>query len=327
MEDFIIRDKYFPSFMEDTVEPYLARRRSEFRIPRGADGTLFCVRYDADGAVGTAVLSHGFTETAEKYLEIIYYFVRHGYNVVQPEHCGHGRSYRLVKDLSLVHIDSYDRYVRDLLAAAGAAKNAYPDLPLYLYGHSMGGGIAAAALAAQPDLFQRAILSSPMIQPLTNPFPWAAAKLLAHIFCGMGRAQQYVPGGHAFDGNEPFESSASINRERFEYYQNKRNAEPLFQMTAASCGWVREAARLNRYLMHEGYRNIETPTLLFQSHDDAFVSNEAQKRFVEKVRSAGKTAIDIAHIDGTRHEIFNSGEQILQAYWKQVFQFLSGDDA
>lgn len=325
MEDFIIKDEYFAEFMEDTAEPYLARRRSEFRIPRGADGTLYCVRYDADDAVGTVLLSHGFTETAEKYLEIIYYFVKHGYNVVQPEHCGHGRSYRLVKDLSLVHIDRYERYVQDLLAAAGAARKAFPGLPLYLYGHSMGGGIAAAALAERSEWFERAVLSSPMIQPLTNPFPWTAAKLLAKLLCRSGKAEQYVPGGHPYDGNERFEDSASTSRERYDYYQKKRGAEPLFQMNAASCGWLNEAAKLNRYLLREGLGRIRTPALLFQAENDAFVSPKAQDRFVEKVNGAGKTTIEKIRVDGTKHEIFNSGEQIVKEYWKRVFQFLAGN--
>lgn len=322
MEDFIISDGHFAEFMEQTVEPFLDRRRTEFRIPRENGGSLYCVRYEAENAVGTVLLSHGFTETAEKHRETAYYFVSHGYHVYQLEHCGHGHSYRLVEDLSLVHIDRYDRYVRDLLDAADAAKREYPELPLFLFAHSMGGGIAAAALAAQPKLFARAVLSSPMIQPLTGGVPWPAAKLLAGILCGMGKAKQYVPGGHAFDGKERFEDSASTCRERFEYYQKRRCAEPLYQMNAASCGWLNETAKLNRYLMREGWKRIETPVLLFQAQDDAFVSAEAQDRFVEKIQSAGKAPIRKVRVPETKHEIFGSEAGVLRDYWKQIFQFL-----
>ena len=78
-----------------------------------------------------------------------------------PEHCGHGRSYRLVEEPSLVHVDSYKRYVADLLFVARTAKKEHKNLKLYLFGHSMGGGIAAAAVAAKPKLFERLVLSSP----------------------------------------------------------------------------------------------------------------------------------------------------------------------
>ena len=308
--------------MEDTVEPCLAQRRKELRIPREADQALYCVCYDADDPRGTVIISHGFTETAEKYLEPIYYFVKHGYNVIQPEHCGHGRSYRLVEDLSLVHVDRYERYVTDLLAVADEAKQRYPQMPLFLFGHSMGGGIAAAALSTQPKLFAGAVLSSPMIRPLTGTIPWPVAKLLAKLLCRMGKAEQYVPGGHAFDGKERFEDSASTSRERFDYYQKKRNAQPLFQMSAASCGWMNETAKLSGYLTGKGWKQVQTPLLIFQAQDDAFVSAAEQDRFAEKVKAAGKAPVKKLRVEGTKHEIFNSEDRVLQNYWKEIRMFL-----
>ena len=322
MGDYIIKEADFTEYMKDTVEPFLAGRRKELRIPREDDKVLYCVCYSADNSKGTVVISHGFTETAEKYLEPIYYFVKHGYNVCQPEHCGHGRSYRLVEDLSLVHIDRYERYVSDLLAAAGAAKQTYPQLPLILFGHSMGGGIAAAALSRQPGLFACAVLSSPMIRPLTGTTPWPVAKLLAKFLCCMGKATQYVPGGHAFDGKERFEDSASTSRERFAYYQKKRNIDPLFQMSAASCGWLNETARLSRYLLGKGWKLVQTPLLIFQAQDDTFVSATAQDQFAEKVKDAGKVSVRKLLVDSTKHEIFNSEDRVLQNYWKEILTFL-----
>lgn len=323
MEDYIIKDGCFAEFMEETVEPFLARRRKWFRIPREAGKSLYFVRYAAEDAIGTVVISHGFTETAEKYLEVVYYFLKHHYHVYQPEHCGHGRSYRLVDDLSLVHVDHYERYVRDLLAVAGVARREHPEIPLFLFAHSMGGGVAAAALSAQPDLFDRAVLSSPMIRPLTGSISWPMAKLLANISCRTGKAEQYVPGGHPFDGKERFEDSAAVSRERFAYYQSKRCAQPLYQMSAASCGWLNEMAKLSRCLMRDSWKRIKTPIYMFQAQSDAFVSGEAQDCFTEKVKSAGRTSIIKTCVAGTKHEIFSSGEQVQRYYWEQIFRFLS----
>ena len=41
---------------------------------------------------------------------MIYYFLKAGYYVYMPEHMGHGQSYRLTSDPSLVHIDTWKRY-------------------------------------------------------------------------------------------------------------------------------------------------------------------------------------------------------------------------
>ena len=79
------------------------------------------------------VISHGFTENAEKYKEIVYYFIKEHFHVYLPEHCGHGKSYRLVEDPSLVYVDSYHRYVEDLLFVARKAKAEACGLPLVLY--------------------------------------------------------------------------------------------------------------------------------------------------------------------------------------------------
>ena len=55
---------------------------------------------DIDMPKGVVVISHGFTESAVKYDEVAYYFLKEGYHVYIPEHCGHGRSYRLTADPS-----------------------------------------------------------------------------------------------------------------------------------------------------------------------------------------------------------------------------------
>lgn len=67
------------------------------------------LQYLSDAPKGVVVISHGFTESAAKYDEVAYYFLKEGYHVYIPEHCGHGRSYRLTADPFLVHIDTWRR--------------------------------------------------------------------------------------------------------------------------------------------------------------------------------------------------------------------------
>lgn len=323
MKNLILQDESFSKDMKETAVPYLEQRKKEIWLPRGKDRYLHCERYLADEAVGVAVISHGFTETAEKYQEVIYYFLKEHYHVYIPEHCGHGHSYRLVKDLSLVHVDSYWRYVRDLLAVAHLARKEYGELPMFLYAHSMGGGVGAAALAMEPDLFQKAVLTSPMIRPLTAGLPWSVARVAAGVLCRVGKRRNYVPGGHVFDGKEYFEDSASTSRERFDFYQVKRNTNPLYQMCSPSNGWLNEAAKLNRYLHKYGWRRIETPVLIFQAQEDTFVSSRQQNIFAAKIRKAGKTSAKVVYVPGTRHEIYNSPAAVLRKYWRTVFRFLA----
>ena len=130
--------------MQNGVEPYLAAHAEEFYWERESGHPIHVLRYRAFRPRGVVVISHGFTENAEKYKEIVYYFIKEHFHVYLPEHCGHGKSYRLVEDPSLVYVDSYHRYVEDLLFVARKAKAEACGLPLVLYSHSMGGGIAAS---------------------------------------------------------------------------------------------------------------------------------------------------------------------------------------
>ena len=325
MYDQILKEENYKQTMDETVVPYLEARKKVVYLTRDEGRKLYCACYTADEPVGVMVISHGFTESEEKYKETIYYFLKNNYHVYMHDHCGHGHSYRLVDDYSLVHVDSYSRYIKDLLAVAHLAQKEHPDMKLYLYAHSMGGGVGAAALAAKPELFTKAILSSPMIRPITAGLPWTAAKSLAWVLCRLGRRASYVPGGHPFDGRETFEESPSMNRERYEYYQQKRDTIEIYQMTSPSCGWVYGAAQLNKYLRTEAVKKIKTPILLFQSENDTFVVGSEQEIFVNRINREGHTSARLVKVAGTKHEIFNSSTEVLEGYWKEILTFLAQD--
>lgn len=105
----IIHENEYEEIMKNIVTPYLLSHRRELYVP-GADypfrneskritGKIHMLQYlsDIDMPKGVVVISHGFTESAVKYDEVAYYFLKEGYHVYIPEHCGHGRqlsSYR-----------------------------------------------------------------------------------------------------------------------------------------------------------------------------------------------------------------------------------------
>ena len=337
IDGILLREDHFIADMKSQVQPCLEACREDLTLFREEDHPIHCVRYSparlqaAAPAAGSAppplrgmiVMSHGFTETTEKYRELIYYFLRCGYVVSIQDHCGHGRSYRLTADASRVHIDRYERYRDDLLFAAHAAHDAFPELPLYLFGHSMGGGIAAAAAAAEPALFAKVILSSPMIRPTSGGVPWFATRLICAFFCAIGREESYAPGQGPYRPGERFEDSAASSEPRFRYYKELRDADPSLQMGGATYGWMNAAVQLSTFLLQKGWRTISCPVLLLQAEDDAFVMNAQQDEFMEKLSGINASSRRI-HIDGTKHELFNSCDEVLREYLALLFDFLNG---
>ena len=164
----IIHEEEYAEQMRMTVLPYLSARCRETWIPciqgKEKEKRIHIKRYLADQPRGVAVISHGFSESARKYQEIIYYFLKEGYHVYLPEHCGHGLSYRFAEDPSLVHVDHWSRYSRDFLRVSRLIRKAHRNLPMYLFAHSMGGAVAAIAAARDPYMYKKVILSSPMIR-------------------------------------------------------------------------------------------------------------------------------------------------------------------
>lgn len=319
-KDLVLKDESYQEMMETMAEPFLKERFQELFFQREKEGMLHCIKYQTENPKGVVLISHGFTESAEKYKEISYYFVKEHYHVYIPEHCGHGKSYRLTKDFSLVHVDHYERYVRDLLFIAMVAKKENQNLPLFLYAHSMGGGIGAAAAARKPELFAKMILTSPMIRPLTGKIPWSAARMIAAGMCLVGRKTAYA-NGHPYDGKETFEESASMSQARFAYYQKKRDSQRELQTCAATFGWLREAGKLNVYLRKEAVKSIQSPIILFQAQQETLVSKKEQRRFMNELKSRGVNA-ELISVENARHEIFNAEFPTLEKYWAQVFEFL-----
>ncbi|MCI8938900.1 MAG: alpha/beta hydrolase [Dorea sp.] len=318
----IIKEQNFMEQMEQIVEPYLAKRRKESFLDRDSERNIFCAFYQADEPDGIVLISHGFTETADKYHELAYYFLKAGFHVCVPEHLGHGRSSRLVEDPSLVHVEDYHTYVEDLLAAASEVKSFYPGLPLYLFGHSMGGGIAACAAAGAPDTFAKLILSSPMIRPQTGRLPWTAVKAIIPFKLKARKGRNYLSGHRPYDHSESFEESGASSKPRFDYYQKKRQCEPLFQMNGATNQWLSEAIHMEHYLLSEGWKQIQIPILLFQAENDTFVCPSPQEQFARQIHRQTPGLIRLVRVPDTKHEIYNSTDDILTPYIAKILAFL-----
>lgn len=315
----IIAEHDYRHRMNMEVAPFLARhRRRGFFEPEG-EGNIYFESYNAAHARAVVVMVHGFSESAEKYVEMIYYFLQAGYRVYIPEMRGHGRSVREAEDLSMVHIGRYEQYLRDLLYfTENIVKKENPGMPCCLYAHSMGGGIGAAFLEQNPDVFQKAVLSSPMIRPLTGQVPFGLAYAIARYMAGSGKGMRYAAGQHGFRGDETFEESAAVSRVRYEYYREKRFQEKLFQTSGASYAWLREVARMSAdVLKKDNCRKIRAKVLVFQALQDDFVSGAAQEKFVRQVSGAL-----LIPVKGTKHEIYMATDEVLRAYVGRILEFL-----
>jgi len=79
-------------------------------------------------------LVHGLGEHVSRYAHVAEALGREGFVVLGADLRGHGRS-----GGPRGHISSIEDFMQDIDALFEQARARYPDLPLYLYGHSLGG--------------------------------------------------------------------------------------------------------------------------------------------------------------------------------------------
>ena len=193
-------------------------------------------------------------------------------------------------------------------------------MPLNLFCHSMGGGIGALVLEQYPTLFDKAVLSAPMIAPATG-MPLGVARVLVGALCGLGFGKKRVFGQSDFTPEFSMEGNEGASEARERWYFKLRCENREYQTYCAAFEWVRQALKMNRAVLSPtACAEVETPVLLFQSGRDIWVLNNPQNRFVQLVKDGGGEA-DMVRYPESLHEIFSMPNAIYKPYLERILSF------
>lgn len=127
------------------------------------------------GAVG---IVHGVGEHSGRYANLVDHLVPLGFAVWAYDHRGHGRSAG-----RRVHVDRWRQYLDDLHVFHRLVEEREPDLPFFLWGHSMGALILLEYLTVHQAGLRGAVISGAPIQPVgvAKPLLVAVARALSPI--------------------------------------------------------------------------------------------------------------------------------------------------
>lgn len=133
---------------------------------QNADGlSLHARHWECSHPVALIVLVHGQGEHIGRYNHVADFFNRRQVAVWGYDQQGFGKS-----GGKRGHAAGLQAYLNDLRLAIQKAQQHYPDLPLFLYGHSMGGNVVLNYLLRTPDARVRAaIATGPWIQLAFEP--------------------------------------------------------------------------------------------------------------------------------------------------------------
>lgn len=319
IDQIYISEGDYSDKMNDIVEPYLLNKVQSGYLTGDKDVKLYYEKYKVENPKGNIVLSHGYTESLVKYHELIFYFMKNGYNVFGIEHRGHGRSGSLgIADKTQVHVDDFNQYVVDFKTFMDEIVMPSNDnKKVLLYAHSMGGAIGAKFLEDYPDYFNGAILNAPMLQVNTGNIPEFLAKIIVEIQVAIGNGGKYVLGKEPYNPKYDLNTINTTSFNRFKYCYDIVDNDEELQRGGASYNWTNEAFKATAEIIKEkNASKVEIPVLLFQAGQDFMVKPEGQNLFAKGAKNC-----KIVRIENSRHQIFAEKDEILKPYLEDVLNF------
>ncbi len=313
----IIDEGNYFSLMTEKVEPYLASKRTDGNFLSRDGLTLHYEQYDKKLSKGSVVILHGFTESAEKFREMAYYFRKSGYSVFSLDLRDHGKSEHKGSKPERVETNDFDLYREDLeIFINDVVKPITGDKKIYFYTHSLGSTVALLYMMKNPYAIHKAILSSPMICGNMG-MPVAVAGAAAKLICLFGGKDISAPGRCVFDKEQTAEASDASSKARFDYYHDKRKREPLYQTSGPSFGWVKASLEArDKVLAPQNIKMLKTKMLIFKPEEDKQLLGEYTDKFASLARAKVK------RVQNARHEIFMSGDEVLRWYLDEISEFL-----
>lgn len=294
----------------------------ELLSPTMSDGaTLFVYHWQPDYEIGRGIvqITHGLAEHAGRYESLAEALTQSGYQVFAHDMRGHGRSADGREELGWMgEKGGWQRMVDDTIECCQMARGRYPQLPLYLFGHSLGSWIAQQILFEAPDLLDAAILSAP-----SGEFP-----LLARLGRWIARFERWRLGKRGRsdllnrltfeDFNRPF----APNRTAFDWLSrdeqavNRYIADPACGFVATTQFWVDFLDAMGRIVAPENRARIRRsiPLYLFSGRNDP-VNRQGRgcERLAETYRAMGIRNASYRLYPQARHECLhetNRGEVI-----------------
>ena len=226
-------------------------------------------RWDSPITTSEILLLPGRGDPVEKYDGIAQELLRLGAGVLGVDWFGQGRSSRDDAPLGALHVDSFDRYQRDLVLASAGLD---PTRPRLIVAYSMGGLIALRALADRALRADEVVLIRPMLRFRGAP-PETLTSILADVAIGLGKARNFAAGER---WTPPAECTLETNMAvddpaAFAHLTAVRMAHPEGLVTGSTWGCARAATREMAAVRRLSLDAVTMPVTIFWSDDDRSV--------------------------------------------------------
>ena len=262
--------------------------------------------YEAKSPKAVIQFVHGMEEHKERYEEFASFLANKGFTCVTSDLRGHGRNAPILSHISNKRGDKL--LIEDQKVIRKYVEEKYPELPVYLFGHSMGTIISRVLIQTEGDRYQKLALSGYVnpngvasigcvLTKIISAFkgPKAHSKLLTTMTMG--------PFKKAVENRQTDLDWLSYNEENVKKYIE----DPLSGVEFTVGSYYALMKLLARMGKAKAYKaNKELPILLIGGKDDPCTGfekgREASKSLLEKAEFKN---IEVVTLENMRHEILN----------------------
>ena len=258
--------------------------------------------------IGIIQIAHGMSEHKERYEDFMKYFSNKGYICIINDHRGHGNSIKSEDDYGYFYDDKAEYVVEDLHQITNHIKDRYPNLPIYLLGHSMGSLIVRKYIKKyDQDIDKLIVCGSPSQNNLID-FAFCLIKIIK-LFKGDHYRSNFLNNLFINNFNKPFKNEPKnswLNSipEKVEEYNNDKKCAFIFTTN----GFINLAKLLKDAYSRIGWElnNPNLPIMFIAGTKDPVIINEsAWFNSITFLREIGYTNIKHKLYQGDRHEVLN----------------------
>lgn len=302
-------------------------------VPEGAiagfvtakDGVrLRYARWAGEGNVrrGTVCVFTGRAECIEKYFETVRNLRSRGFAVCVLDWRGQGGSDRLLKNPRKGHVRSFADFELDIDALMRGI--VLPDCPAphFALAHSMGGLAVLRALPRLRTVFERMVLSAPLLGLGSAYEPVDLARGATYFLRALLLSRAYVPGGSNTIADWVPYSENQVTSDPVRFTRNRAitEAAPALGIGAPTIGWLAAAFDAMEMVVEPGFLSqMSMPVLMVAAGNDSVVSGLEIDRAGLQLRSGGRLIIT-----GARHELLQERDIFREQFLAAFDAFIPG---
>ncbi len=321
---FAISEANYQQEYQEKVVPLLYAMKTDFF--KGANNIKihYATYMTNASSKRCVVILPGRSESLLKYAEVVHSLEEKNpgkFAYFLMDHRGQGSSQRMLTesdDYEKGYVDDFDNYVADLKTFMNTVVASHGCKEKNLVAHSLGAGIATAFMIENPEVFDRAAISSPMYKIQTKPYKYSVARSIVTAMMAIGRGGKFAIGQKPFNPDLAFENNSfTTSPARFEMTMNTFDQFPETKLGGVTNRWLNEVMTATKKIRRQ-YKKIDIPVHLFTAGIELYSETSEMEKFCNEAPRCLRT-----HLPDSKHEVLmdrDSNRDVVIAKISELFK-------